>query len=299
MIEFVDLMEGRSLSLDNENDQDKYWHSEQWIMEPIFFGIRYQGLVNSSGKIDFLGKKKNYKQQNKLYSIEKLVNDLTSYKLPKETLFEGYLTFTNNKNEAHRFLKLETLDQQLLESAEFYLTDLIYCDGSDVFNLPLFERRAMLRRVFSYETEKVKIQQGFVKQKKIEFEKLKDFVNVFLFKDLEASYSFKQVMSCRIYKVPRSYFMVVLDIVESDKDNFKNMCVALRGAQIKNGKLEEIMSIPVHSTDNRIKLYNNRERIKGRVFEFLALEKTDNENKYQEARFVSMREDKKEEDCLF
>jgi len=300
MIDFVNLMEARSLGATvSESDEDKFWYSDQWIMEPMYQGIRYQGLVDASGNLRFLGKRKEYKQHDRFLSLTQICNDVESNKLPSQTLFEGYLTFNNNKIEAYRFLKLDKPDVNLVNSAQFYLTDIIYLSGNDVFNLPLFDRKKLLQKVFK-ETSVVKIQQGYTKNKRKIFEELKKEIKVYLFKNLGAQYNFRQSLSSRIYKIPETYFMVVMGYVENKEDDeLKNMIVALEGGQLKNGKLVKITNVPVHNNDSRIRLYNQRDKLIGKIFEILATEKTDQDEKYQEARYINMRDDKKLEDCIF
>jgi ATP-dependent DNA ligase len=301
MIDFVDLMEGRSLgSMDSEADQDKFWFSDQWIMEPIYAGIRFQGLVDTSGKIKFHGKQKQYKQQDKVQALSNIVQSLENCKLPDETLFEGYLTFNNNKTEAYRFLKLENLDQRLIDDAQFYVTDIIYYAGRDVFSLSLFDRKSIIKKIFK-ETDYLKVQQYFSVDKRNVFREFeRQQIKTFLFKDLAAQYKFKQSVVCRIFTVPKQYFMVVMGYVENkEKEELKNMVVALEGGQLKSGQLTKIMNVPVHSNDSRIILFNNKDKIQGKVFEILASEKTEKDVKYQEARFICMRDDKKLEDCVF
>lgn len=300
-INFVDLMEARSLgAVDSEKDQDKFWYSDQWIMEPVYQGIRYQGLVYTPGQIRFHGKKKEYKPQNKIEKLTSIMSILQSINLPEQTLFEGYLTFKNDRTRAFRFLKLDELDEDLKSNAQFYITDIIYHTGRDIYNLPLIERQSVLKKLFERaHGDYVLIQHGFFKNKKQVFDSLRDEVKVFLFKDLAAKYTFKQSSSSRIYKVPQSYYMVVMGIVESPDPRLKKMVVAIEGGQLKNGQLIKIMNIPVHGSDVRVVLYNNKDKIQGKIFEFLATEKVDDGDKYQEARFVQMRDDKKLEDCIF
>ncbi|MDD5650297.1 MAG: hypothetical protein PHF86_07775 [Candidatus Nanoarchaeia archaeon] len=301
MVDFINLMEARSLNIDSENDQDKFWHSDQWVMEPIYQGIRYQGLVYAPGKIKFHGKRKDYKEQNKVEQLSNIMSTLQSLNLPEQTLFECYLTFQNDRAKAFRFLKLEELDDDLRNNAQLFITDIIYHNGQDVCNIAFFDRRTILNKLFERaHGDYVTIQQSFFKDKQKVFDSLKDEIKVFLFKDLAARYSFnKQSSSSRIYKVPQSYFMSIMGIVESSNKKLNKMIVALEGGQFKNGQLTKIMNIPVHSNDAREVLYNNKEQLLGKVFEFLATEKNENEGKYQEARFVKLRDDKKLEDCIF
>lgn len=298
MIEFVDLMESRSTLIDNEKDEGKFWYSGQWIMDPIHLGVRYQGLVNNLGEIKFHGKRKQYNDEDKIQRLTKIVNTLKSNNLPDQTLFEGYLTFNSDMSKSFSFLKLGDLNDDLLNEAKFYVTDLIYLGGKDVYNLPLFDRRNMLKKCF-IENDVVKIQNGYFNNKKKVFEELKKDFSVFIFKDITAPYKFKQSTCSRIYKLPYQYFMVVMDYVESTEPKFKNMVLSIVGGQFKNGELKKIMNIPVHGNDERIILFNKKQSNLGKVFEILASEKNKDDDKYQEARFVKIREDKKIEECIF
>jgi len=294
MVDFVDLMSGRNFSLDNEKEQDEFFFSEQWRMEPVLFGVRIQCLVNSVGEFKFLGKKKDYKQQDILKFLPDIVESLKTSSIPSNSLFEGNLEL-GNRADVYRFLKTG----QSRVKATFHVSDIIYYDNKDVFNQPLFDRLKLMQRIFR-EDNNIRIQQGYVKNKKKEFERLRELYTIFLFKDLESIYNFKQSVACRIYKIPRSFFMVIMGIVENqNNEKLKNMVVALEGGQVREGKLEKIMNIPINGNDSKISLYDARDSIIGKVFEFLALEKSPEEKKYQDVRFVKIRNDKTVEDCVF
>jgi ATP-dependent DNA ligase len=297
MIEFVDLMESRSLGiLEDEQDMDEFWFSDQWLMEPIYVGIRYQCLIDDDNTLKFLGKRKNYKQQNSMYLLTDLIEEIKSYSLPKNTLFEGYLTFSNDQQKVFRFLKSSSFNESC-QDVEFYLTDLIYFDNKALFDLPLFDRRSRLHSFISNK-KIVKLQEGHSSKKKEIYSRLKDEFKIFLFKDLESPYTFNQSMSWRILKTPKSFYMVVLGFVENDDEKFRGMVLALEGGQFKNGKLIKIMNVPVHSTNSRIYLCKEKQKVLGKVFEILALEDAKG-GKYQESRFVKIREDKKQEECIY
>lgn len=297
MIDFVDLMEPRSLIIE-QDDQEKFWYSDQWIMEPTYHGIRYQGLVYAPRKIKFHGKKKEYKLQNKFEKLNNIIDSINLSNLPEQTLFEGYLTFNNDKTKAFRFIKLDDIDDELVSIAKFFITDIIYYSGKDYFNMTLFDRLSLLSKIF-IETDNVKMQPKYSSNKKNVYCSLKDRVNVFVFKDLISMYTFKPTLSWRIYTIPYSYFMVIMDVVESNIVKFKNMAVSIKGGLLKNGKLVHIMNIPIHNNEDRINLFKNRERLKGKVFEFLASEKSEKTEKYQEARFLKVREDLDFNSCIY
>jgi ATP-dependent DNA ligase len=295
MIEFVNLMEARSL-VALEEKMDEYWYSDNWTMEPIYQGIRYQCLIDDTGELKFLGKKKDYKE-NSMYLLTELIEEIKSYNLPKNSLFEGYLTFGNDQQKAYQFLKSNEINE-ISKNLEFYFTDIIYLENKEFFLMPLFDRRSRLISLIQ-DKKLVKIQKSYTTNKKDKFEELKDSIKVFLFKDLESIYAFKQSMSWRIFKRPKSFFMIVTGFVENNKDEqYKGMVMALEGGQFKGGQIIKIMNVPVHSNDSRRYLYNSKKEILGQVFEFLALEKT-KKGKFQETRFVNIRSDLKPEKCIY
>jgi len=296
MIDFVDLMSCKSLGpIESEKDTDMYWCSDQWIMEPIYLGTRFQCLIDSSNKYKFLGKKKKYKLTDKFDKFSKLINELKSNDIAQNTLFEGYLTFNNDAKDVFKFLNSNHVDEKLINSSCLYITDIIYYDNRDVFNMSLFDRKKMLNKIFE-DSENVKLQQGYTKDKKKIYEDIKNEFEIFLFKDLESVYKFHYTVACRIYKAPKQYFMVVMGCVVKDG---KNMVVALEGGQFRQGELFKIMNVPVHGNEKRYELFRKKDEIVGKVFEFLANDRGIQEEKYLDSRFVSIREDKKIEDCIF
>lgn len=299
-MDFVDLMQSRSICLtDDQENEEKFWFSDQWTIEPLYDGVNYQILIDENGDLKFQGRKRDYKKNNKFEQLDRIVKDIEEMQLPKNTLFEGILTFNNDKNEMFRFLNISRIDQSFKENCTFYIRDIIFYNNKAIHELPLFDRIAFIKRNFK-ETLYIKIQESYNKNKRQVFEKFKESFQNFNFRDLCSPYSFKQSMASRIYKVPCSYFMIILDVVVNEKEEkFRNMVLALKGAQIKNNEITYIMNIPVHSNNNRTYLYKNRENLKGKVFEFLASEKDLKEEKYQEARFLKIRFDKTEKDCIF
>jgi ATP-dependent DNA ligase len=298
MLEFVDLMEARSLGIqEDEQSMDKFWFSSQWILEPIYVGIRYQCLLDDEGEVKFLGKKQTYNQQNSMYLLTDLIQEIKNSKLPANTLFEGYITFNNDQQKAYKFIKSNVVDDEMLKDFVFYVTDLIYLDNKGIFDLPLFERRSKLKSLVT-EGKLVKLQKGYTLKKKEVYSSLKNDFKVFLFKDLESHYSFKQSMAWRILKTPKSFFMTILGFVENDSEKFNGMVMALEGGQVVDGQIKKIMNVPVHSEDNRIWLYNSKCDLMGKVFEINALDGA-KKGKYQETRFVRIRNDKKQNDCVF
>ena len=120
---------------------------------------------------------------------------------------------------------------------------------------------------------------------------------MFVFKKIDSIYKFGISSDWMIYKIPKSYYMIIIGFIENDKEEFRNMVLALTGAQIKYGRQEAIMSIPVHGSENRLSLFQKKTELRGQVFEIKALEKKS--GKYQEARFFCLRPDLKPENCVF
>lgn len=296
LLEFVNLMEARSLGIiEDEQQMEEFWYSSQWVLEPVLQGIRYQCLIDDNNELKFLGKRKDYKQDNSAHFLTGLIEEIKSLNLPKNSLLEGCLTFGNNQQKAYQFLKSQT---EIEEDYEFYFSDIMYLDNKELFLMPLFTR---LSKLASLITEKkiVKLQKGYTANKKQVYSELKDSVKVFLFKDLESVYTFRQSMSWRILKIPVSFFMTIMGFVENKEDEkFRSMVMALEGGQLKDSVMTKIMNIPVHSNEDRLFLYKSKQDLLGKVFEFLASERT-KKGKFQETRFLKIRDDKKPDDCIW
>jgi ATP-dependent DNA ligase len=254
-------------------------------------------LIDEAGEPQFFGKKKSYRK-NRMAYLTNLTKEIKSYNLPKNSLFDGYITFENDQKKAFRFIKsIYTDEDNFRRQFEFYFTDVIYLNNEAMFNSPLVARLQVLKNLFSTETRRVKLQKGYIVNKKEVYSQLKHEYKIFMFKDLDSVYSFKQSSYWRILKVPQTFYMVIMGFVESQEEKFRGMVMALEGGLYKNGVLSKVMNIPVHSNENRSYLYHKKSEILGKVFEFLALDKTD-KGKFDEARFVGIRDDMKSESCI-
>ena len=301
MVDFVDLMEGRSIGLEeNDPEMEKYWYGENWILEPTCQAKRFQCLI--SDQIRFQGKKLHYKNPYLHRKIPHIISDIKSLSLPPETLLDGYLSFDNDDSTTlYRFLSLKSMlnvqDMYVhFGLIKFYITDLIFFDKQEIFSLPLFDRKKQLGKII-VEKENVKLQKTYISKKLEMYNSLKDEFKMFIFKNIESVYKFGVSSNWLIFKMPTSYYMIIIGFIENDKEEFRHMVLALEGAQFKNGKIEKIMNVPVHGTDNRLVLFQKKDELKDKVFEIKALEKKS--GKYQEARFFCLREDLKLEDCIY
>jgi ATP-dependent DNA ligase len=289
MVDFVDLMDSRSF-VDNED----YWYSDVWAMQPGNSGIRLQCLKDDKGIYRFLGKKKNYKVRNNIFPD--LIKSLIQCDMLENTLIEGNLIFGDN-TKIFKFLKIEQLDQKFYDDACFVVSDIIYLNDKPVFDLPLFDRLAKLSKIVK-ESQLLKVQQSFSKSKKQIYDKLKDDYDVFNFKHLESTYKFGVRSSKWLaLKKPQQYFMVILGFVESEDSKYKGLVMALEGGQVRDGQVIKIMNVPVHNNDTRFLIYKSKDKFLGKVFEILAVDRT-KDDKFLEARYVGIREDKTIEDCV-
>jgi ATP-dependent DNA ligase len=302
MIDFVDLMDARSICLkSNEQEMEKFWYSDQWIMEPTLQGRRIQCLIDQNGEFKFWGKKKSYTRPNLDNKINHILTNLKDLHLPRNTLLDGYFSFGNNQSLLTQFFQynsIEDAENLQLEHRRinYYLTDIICNNGKDLSNFSLFDRKKALLTLIPENLEFVKVQDYTYKTKFEIFNKCKDSIQIFIFKDVESIYEYKISSAWKIYKEPETYFMILTGFVDG-KNNNQNMVVAFEGSQYKNGALTKIMNIPVNTTDDKVYYYNNKSKFLGKVFEIKAFEKL--KNKYQEARFHKIRNDLKEDICLF
>jgi len=289
MVDFVDLMDSRSFV-----ESEEPWYSDVWAMQPSHSGIRLQCLKDDKGVYSFLGKRKSYKVRNNIFPG--LVKSLIQCNMLENTLIEGNLVFKDN-SKVFKFLKIEQLDQEFYDDACFIVTDIIYLNDKPVFDLPLFDRLAKLSNVIK-ESPLLRLQQSFSKSKKQIFEKLKEDYDVFNFRHLESTYKFGVRSSKWLaLKNPQQFFMIVLGFVESEDSKYKGLVMAIEGGQIRDGQIVKIMNVPVHNNDTRFLLYKSKDVFLWKVFEILAEDRT-KDDKFLEARFVKIREDKTIEDCV-
>jgi ATP-dependent DNA ligase len=303
MLDFVNLMEGRSIGLDLADPKmDQYWYSDNWILEPIYQGKRSQCLI-SKDQVSFQGKKSRYKEDNDINEkIQHIITDIESLSLPSNTLLDGFFAFDNDDSTVlYRFLSLKNLTdiEELYHkygAIRFYVTDLIYFDGKPVFSFSLFDRKKQLSNIIK-QKDNIKLQSYYFANKLKEYNELKNIFKVFVFKKIESVYKFGISSDWMIFKLPNSYNMIIIGFIENDKEEFRHMVLALEAGQLRNGRLEKIMNIPVHGSENRLFFFQKKEELKGKVFEIKALEKKS--GKYQEARFFCLRPDLTQHDCVF
>jgi len=303
MIDFVDLMDGRAICFHiNEFEMEKFWYSDQWILEPTLIGRRIQCLIDENGEIKFWGKRIKYVKPNLDNKINHILNNLKQLNFPKNTLIDGYFSFGNSQSLLTQFFQYNSIEmsdklQEKNGKIVYYITDIVYKDGKDLTELPLFDRKKIILTLAHDDLEYVKIQKTYFKSKQQVFKQLKDKYEVFIFKNVDSQYEPKISAQWKIFKEPETFFMVLTDFIDGKTENRQNMITAFEGSQFKNGVMQKIMNIPVNNCDDMVYYYNNKEKFLGKIFEIKAFERL--VNKYQEARFHKMRPDLTEEVCIF
>ena len=296
-ISFVNLMDGTLIKHDvDDPEMEEFWESNEWILEPIERGRRYQCLIQNN-EIRFCSKLEERKTRIIEPKIQCIINELKNIKLTNGTLIDGYITSFDSKNTT-RALELpvdKSLEFQKENKLFFIVNDIIYNNGETTYDLPLFERKEILIKSMC-EDEHIKITNFFYDKKYEEYQKSKEKYDSFFFKNLDSEYVFKQSNRWRLLKKSQIYFAVILDIIPG-QGKLENMCGALKIGQYKDNKLIEITNVSGLDNDERVMFFQDKDKYVGKVIEIRAFEKT--ESNYKEARFVQLREDKKPEECIF
>lgn len=294
MIRLVNMMEGASLNIDKNHERmDMYWQSDQWVLEPMEKGRRYQCIIEN-GVISFFTKSEKSCSRSINGKIPHIVESIIK-KIPDQSLIDGYITIQD---------EIKTL--QILESSvdnalrlqkkgklDFVISDIVYWNDDQFFELPLFDRRKKIEEI--QEDEHLKISKNFINDKYNVYQNLRSDYDVFYFKDLDSPYIFGKSSMWKILKEPQSFYVTILDVLEG-KGKFENMAGSLAVGQNRNGKMTYITNIAGLNGDDRIIFFQNKEKYINKVIEIKALKRTI--NKFSEARFYKLREDLDPSICI-
>lgn len=276
MIDFVNLMEPLPLRMDiNHPKMDMYWQSEQWILEPVENGRRFQCLITD--KIRFSTKHENRVFENLPQKIPNILEDIQSLNL-QNTLFDGYLTSELQK------------EKQL----QYVLTDVIFFNDNIIYDFPLWDRKEKLKTI--NQTKNLKISNYYNNSKYEIYQELRCNYDMFFFKDLDSPYIFGKSSRWKSLKEPQKYNCVLMKINEGS-GKYKNMCGSITVGQYKSNKLIEITNVSGISYDDRVKFFNEPEKFINKVVEIKALKKT--KDNFREASFSQLREDLQPEQCVW
>lgn len=293
MLEFVNLMEGVPIKLKPENERmDAFWKSDEWVLEPIEKGKRYQCLITDI--IEFSSSKQDSHPKSIQDKIPYIIEELK--KLPKNSLLDGYITCYDYEKTLQ---VLETNIEGSLElqkqsgKLNFVIMDVIYLNGKTIFDLPLFDRRKFVEKIKGNYLKPI---DNFFNTKYEIYEKIKNSYDAFYFKSLDSVYFFRKSRKWRVLKELKTYFCIILDIIEG-KGKYKNVCGSLEVGQFKNCKLTKITNISGMNMDDRILFFEEKKKFINKIIEIKVLKKT--ENNFIEAIFSKLRNDKTQEDCVF
>jgi len=145
MIQFVNLMEPTQLD-PNDEKMDMYWESNEFILEPIEEGRRYQCLI-SENNVAFSTKKERSKKGLIDDKVPEIIENLKTI-IPQNSLLDGYLT-TGNYNETLRILESKTetsLELQKKHHLKFIIMDVIYWNNEQLAH-PFFDRRKIVEKI--------------------------------------------------------------------------------------------------------------------------------------------------------
>jgi len=158
-IDFVGLMEGSLIRVDADHpSMDKYWQSEQWILEPIEKGRKYQCLIKNDD-VSFLSR-----QGASSYNNQSIINNIKK-EIPNNSLID--------------IIVKESLN-------DLVIYDIIYWDSNEFLQETLFDRRKKLESI--QEIDSIKISKTFIKDKYKIYLSLKDSYYGFYFKNLDSEY---------------------------------------------------------------------------------------------------------------
>jgi len=295
MVEFVKLMQGTPLRLElDDSRMEMYWQSNQWILEPIVRGRRYQCLIKG-GEVNFSTIQGNG-QSPILDKVQHIVEEIKQI-IPDNTLIDGYITANNNTNLTLQILEtsIERQSEDELKQLNFIISDVIYLKNKCIFENPLVERKNILKD-FKFNNY-INIIDTHLNFKNKEYNKLKKIFDSFYFKDLDTPYSFKKSSKWKIINKPEIYFCVIMDILGGKNGKYKNMCSTLSVGQFKDGELKKITNVGGMSMDNRIEFFINKKKYINTVVEIKALGRSD--NNFIDARFSKLRNNLTPEDCVW
>lgn len=296
MVDFENLMEALPLRFDYDDERaEEYWYSNEFLLEPIYDGKRLQCLIDENNNVSF---KTLYKDSVRRVLDDKFPNLIKELKLlPKNTLLDGYLScgsfdetmvllerdFENIEDNENRF------------NTSFIVMDMIYHNDEEIYWQPLFNRKEIISRLIGFDY--IKIIDSYYDLKKEKFEEIKnENKKGFYFKDLGSEYLFKRSNRWIDFKVTYRYFAIVTDIIEGN-GKWQDMCGSLEISQFKDGKLEKITNIGGISMDERIEIFQEKEKYLNKVVEIKSTDK--NDKTYIDASFIRFRDDVKAEECVF
>lgn len=301
MAEFVRLMEGPTILFDPEDERiEELWESEEWLMQPVPEGRRYQCLLEEDGEFHFQNRDPESQLPQLGRRIGHIVDELRTHKLPPNTLIDGFIVSrTNDSILTSQMIEQSEIGSLRLQQEhgqlEYLVWDVIFLKDEELFEYPLFDRRLKMTELFK-KRKCVRLIEGFDLRKKEAYDKMKEHYRSFTFKQLGSSYHFGRIMTWKVLRRTESHLVVITDVNEG-KGRFTGMCGSLGVGQYMDGELRRITNISGLDNDDRLDFFRNRDQYVGRVIEIKASGRSD--DNFFDARYYRLRFDKKPEDCVF
>ena len=131
---------------------DKPFDDEGWLYEVKWDGYRTIGYINKNGVE--IRSRNNKSFNEKFYPVYEALK-----KWPVNAVVDGEIMVLNDQGVPD-FSDLQNWRSEADGNLIFYLFDILWLDGFDLMNLPLFERREILRSV-APNTDTVKLSENF------------------------------------------------------------------------------------------------------------------------------------------
>ena len=289
-IDFIEFMEGSPITFEPEHPKmDMYWQSDQWILEPVVRGRRYQCLIND-GSVSFSSRHGEAAINDK---IPHIVNEIIKI-IPDGSLVDGIISAGDDTLKILESSVEKSLNLQIDKPLQFIIYDVLYWDCKICLDFPLFDRKKKFE--FIGNSGNVKVSKSFIKDKYKIYQSLKNDYDAFYFRDLDFENVGRTSSRWKIYKELQSFFAIIIDVLEG-KGKFENMCGALEVGQFKKGKMTHITNVSGMTNDDRIRFFEDKKQFIGKIIEIKALRKT--KSNFIEARFSKLRDDKVPQDCVF
>lgn len=298
MADFVKLMQGTPLKWDLDDERmEMFWESNQWVLEPVIKGRRYQCLIQD-GNVSF-----STIMGNNISQIDDKVGHLVEQlrNFTDETLLDGYITANNDVNRTLHILEtpMEKLQQNECHLLNYVISDIIYNGEVCTFEYPFFDRRKILEQLEldgCIPTSYIRLSDLYYDLKFKRYKEINSDFDAFYFKDLDSTYTFRKSTKWKIFKELQRQNVVIMDIVEGN-GRYEGMCGLVSIGQYKNDELVHITNVSGMSTDDRIDLFLNRDKYLGKVLEIKVLGKSD--NNFIEARYSKLRLDLEPGICVW
>lgn len=116
--------------------------SNDWLHEIKFDGYRLLGIIKNEVKLITRG------QQDWTYKFENIAKELNKLKL-KNTIFDGEIVALNKHQQSDFQILQNALNNHDKTPLIYYIFDLVFYKGRDLSNVPLLERKNILKKILT------------------------------------------------------------------------------------------------------------------------------------------------------